>query len=151
MLVGLKCFSLPFWRFSLGVFCVRVACASRVLDILCVGNLEDRRHGRTSLFFDDSVASERVRPITLRFWKLSSQILKFVEERVLGTRVPLEMFGVSLSNIASKRVQNIGFVLFDAEPDEFSALRANKLHYLDFKTKLAPFTLAILNRMSIVR
>lgn len=32
-----------------------------MLDILCVESLEDLRDGRTSLFFDDSVASERVK------------------------------------------------------------------------------------------
>lgn len=61
MSVGLKCFSPPFRRSSWGVFRVRVFYASRMLDILCVESLEDLRDGRTSLFFDDSVASERVK------------------------------------------------------------------------------------------
>lgn len=61
MSVGLKCFSLPFGRFSLGVCCVQVFCASQMLDIICVGSLEDRRDGRASLFFDSSVASARVK------------------------------------------------------------------------------------------
>ena len=51
--------SSPFRRFSLGVFCLRVFCASRILDIRLLGSLEDWRYGRASLFLDDSVASER--------------------------------------------------------------------------------------------
>lgn len=59
--------------------------------------------GRTSLFFDDSVASERVKSDYESILKTKLSDFQVLLKYVLGTRVPLEMFGVLLSNTASRQ------------------------------------------------